>query len=97
MPESNCEKMVIENDPLEARARDYVRAGWTVTSRTVNAMTLTKGDQNARLGRTAEGMIEAEGPEPGLFNFEGRARAWITLLTLMAAAFAVAWALGWFR
>jgi hypothetical protein len=89
--------MVTENDPLEDRAWDYVRAGWTVTSRTTQALTLMKGDQNVRLSRTPDGLIAVDGPEPGLFNFEGRIRAWGALLALLAAAFAVAWALGWFR
>ena len=76
------------DDELENVARDYARAGWSVTSRTVNALTLAKDAQTVRLTRE---------PSPAIFNFDGRVRAWVTLLALLIAVFAVAWALGVFR
>jgi len=85
------------DDELENVARDYARAGWSVTSRTVNALTLAKDAQTVRLTREPSGAIRTEGPPPAIFNFDGRVRAWVTLLALLIAVFAVAWALGVFR
>lgn len=86
-----------QNDALENAARDYARVGWSVTSRTVNALTLAKDNQTVRITREPSGVVRTEGPPPAIFNLEGRVRAWITLLVLLIAVFAVAWALGVFR
>ena len=90
--------MAIENEtPLEQRARDYARAGWTVTSRALNSITLENADKRVRLWTDAEGTLQVDGPALPAFAMDGRIRAWILLLALLAAAFAVAWAAGFFR
>ncbi|MHB8627182.1 MAG: hypothetical protein ACYDBJ_05275 [Aggregatilineales bacterium] len=86
--------------PLEATARQYARAGWHVTSRVTNSIILEKGErdpQTVRLTANADGQVQIDGPELAAFSMDGRMRAWLLLLAMLIAAFAVAWALGFFR
>lgn len=87
--------------PLDATARQYARVGWHVTSRTVNAITMAKESNkdaaSVRLAVDADGKITVDGPPLAAFALDGRTRAWLTLLLIAIAVFAVAWVLGIFR
>ena len=86
--------------PLDATARQYARAGWYVTSRAVNSIIMEKSvsdPQTVRLTANPDGHVSIDGPALTPFSLDGRIRAWILLLAMLVAAYAVAWALGFFR
>ncbi len=86
--------------PLEATARQYARAGWHVTSRVTHSIILEKTErdpQTVRLTENMDGQVQVDGPALAAFTLDGRMRAWLLLLVMLVAAFAVAWALGFFR
>ena len=83
--------------PIEAIARQYARVGWSVTSRSKNLITIERGDRTARIIGQPDGHIVVEGAMLGRFELNGRQQAWRLLIAMLAAAFAVAWLLGWLR
>ncbi len=86
-----------EHEQLDLLTRDYARAGWTVTSRTANAVALEKDTEKARLFVDADGVVRVDGPALPALLLDGRMRAWLALLLVLMAVFAVAWALGFFK
>ncbi len=88
---------MIEHEGLENLTRDYVRAGWTVTSRTPSAVALQKGDQQVRLYIDPTGAVAVDGPPLPAMVIDGRIRSSLLLLLILVAVFAVAWAVGFFR
>lgn len=87
-------------DPLETRMMDYVRAGWTVSENKRTRVTLYRGqpgEEVVRLSLDEQGQVVTEGPALPAFFLDGRARAWLMLLAILAAVFALAWVLGIFR
>jgi len=86
-----------DETPIEATARQYARVGWSVTSRSPNRITMMRGDRTARITAAPDGTITVEGAELKPFEVTGRQQAWLLLLVMLIAAFAVAWSIGWLR
>lgn len=87
----------MENEQLEHLTRDYVRAGWTVTSRTPTSVALEKGEQRALLRVGEDGAAQVDGPALPMVILDGRTRSWLLLLLILIAVFSIAWAVGFFR
>jgi len=86
-----------ERAKLETRIWDYVRAGWSVVEQTGIHATLKKNDQLTRLSLDQDGNVVTDGVELPAFSFDGRAKAWLVLLVVLLATFAVAYLLGFLR
>lgn len=89
----------VEFDPaLEDKVRDYVRAGWTVTSRTTTSFVLERENNPERVRVFLEGdQVQVDGPPVPLVAFDGRLRVWLTLLLLLVGSLVVSYAFGWIR
>jgi hypothetical protein len=91
----------IEFDPdLESKVRDYVRAGWTVTSRTTTSFVLerenTTNPERVRVFLENE-QVQVDGPPVPMAAFDGRLRFWLLMMLLLAGSLIVSYALGWLR
>ncbi len=71
---------------LEAAARQYARAGWSVTSRTANVITLVHNQDTVRISVSSDDQndkqndkIVIDGPPLSPFSVTGRQRAWLFL------------------
>ena len=82
---------------LEASVRDYVRAGWQVTSRTPTAFALEKREARARIYLDELGAVRVEGPALPVLVLDGRARAWLLLIVCLVVIIGVASVLGLLR
>lgn len=93
----NEKQKPIEFDPrLEARVRDYVRAGWWVTSRTTTSFIVEKDGERARV-YLQEDQVIVDGAALPVITFDGRLRAWALLAAMLAAGLLMAWTVGWIR
>jgi hypothetical protein len=91
-----------EFDPaLETTVRDYVRAGWTVMSRTTTSFVLERENaadpQRVRVFLDSGNQVQVDGPPVPMVAFDGRLRVWLTILLLLVASLAASYALGWIR
>lgn len=66
-------------------------------SRTPNSVALEKDTEKARVFIDADGVVRVDGPALSPLLLDGRMRAWLALLIALIAAFALAWALGFFK
>jgi hypothetical protein len=80
---------------LEARVRDYVRAGWSVIHQTGVKAELKKGEQITQLSFDSQGQLVTEGHPLPTFFLDGRSKAWLVLLVVIILTYAVAYLLGW--